>query len=580
MATKLNTVSPARNPAHDFSRSPSIDIERSTFQRDSSHKTTLLGGGALIPIFLDEALPADTWSMDMNSLIRMTTPLVPFMDNVYATVHFWCVPKRLLWDHFEDFICGKLSDDGVALRYEYPFTPIEPSNLKSNVLTDYFGLPVYGSRTFETFIGPSGDEPPFEVNELPFRAYNLIWNEWYRQDHIQEFAPFTKGDAPLFPLSTQTDSSIAESEKFYHILKRGKRHDYFTSALPYPQLGPAVTLPLGGTAPVMGNGEPIGLVLMTNNKTYNLKNSNAASSVVLGTGTYDSNATNSSGTLTTSGNLRFSQNNASSTGLVTDLSDATAISINDLREAFQLQRMFERDARSGGQRYTEVLLAHFKTISPDGRLQRPEYLGGNTFRFIVSPLAQTSGTTATDGNSTPQGNLAAVSACTGEVRWSHSFTEHCYVMGLIEISTDLTYQQGINKMWKRRTRYDEYWPVFAHLGEQPIRMDEIYCTGTSRDNEIFGYQERYAEFRYRPSMITGDFRTESLNGSMDFWHLGQYFTERPNLNAKFIEDDPPFARVSALSEQEHPPFMADFAFNLKCTRPLPLYSVPGLVDHY
>lgn len=400
-----------------------------------------------------------------------------------------------------------------------------------------------------------------KVNALPFRAYNLIFNEWFRDENLQESLKVPTGDGP-------------DNLSDYSLVRRGKRHDYFTSCLPWPQKGPGVEISIGGVASIQPSGTPTFkavTVTGTNDQTL-VRNANTLGIATNVDSIGLSNANflrqdyhSSSGALTHLDWL--------SPGLQVDLSTATPISINDLRQAFQIQKLYERDAR-GGTRYTEILRSHFGVISPDARLQRPEYLGGSSARISINPVQQTSSTNET----TPQGNLAAYGVVSDSFHgFSKSFVEHGYVFGFVNVRADLTYQQGLNRMWSRQGRFDFYWPVLAHLGEQAVLNKEIYAQGTADDDKVFGYQERYAEYRYYPGQITGKFRSTDPQ-PLDSWHLAQRFSSLPTLSAQFIQDDPPVARVIAV--QDEPQFLFDSYIRLKCARPMPVYSVPGLVDHF
>jgi len=515
---------------HDFSRVPHVDIQRSTFDRSHGLKTTF-DAGYLIPIFYDEALPGDTFQLETHAFCRLATPIHPIMDNMYVETFYFAVPFRLIWDNWEKF-CGQQDNPGDSTDYLVPQTT---ATVVNSTLYDYFGVPNGVALTFNNFMG---------------RAYNLVYNEWFRDENLQDSVTVDKGDGP----DTATN---------YTLLKRGKRHDYFTSALPWPQKGDAVNLPLSGTAPITGIGNTGTSATRSGDTVYETDSTGSTVTYAKSTGLWDQN--NWVG--------RMSDASPSYPEIYADLSQATATTINALREAFQIQRLLEKDAR-GGTRYTEVIQSHFGVTSPDARLQRPEYLGGGKTRVGIDPIPQTSSTDST----TPQGNLAGF----GTAGFSHngfskSFTEHTVIIGMACVFADLTYQQGLNRFFSKQTKYDYYWPALAHLGEQAILNKEIYAQGTSDDDLTFGYQERYAEYRYKPSFVTGQMRS-SYSSSLDTWHLAQDFTSLPALNASFIEENPPIDRVTAVTS--YPNMLGDFYFKLKCARPMPTYSVPGLIDHF
>ena len=512
---------------HEFSRVPQADIQRSTFNRSHGLKTTF-DAGFLVPIFVDEVVPGDSFNLKAHGFGRLATPIYPVMDNLYVETFFFFVPNRLIWDNWEKFN-GAQENPGDSTSYLVPQLTLGSGvSIAGDSLYDYMGLPT----------GVNG----IAFNNLHGRGYNLCYNEWFRDENLQDSVTVDKGDGP---------DNISD----YTLLKRGKRHDYFTSCLPWPQKGDAVSLPLGTTAPITWGG-------------------NTASSAILG-------LTNANGDLRTmdvasSAPSLLINSTALTSGtqpLLADLADATAATINQLREAFQIQRLYERDAR-GGTRYTEILQSHFGVTSPDARLQRPEYLGGGKTPVSMQPIPQTSSTDATS----PQGNLSAMGTVgVSGHGFSKSFVEHGIIIGMACVFADLTYQQGMNRMWSRRDRWDFYWPALAHLGEQAVLNEEIYTQGTSADQDVFGYQERYAEYRYKPSQITGKMRSNAA-GSLDVWHLSQDFSSVPVLNASFIEENPPIDRVVALPTE--PDLLFDWYFDMKCTRPMPVYSVPGLIDHF
>lgn len=534
---------------HLFSQVPTAQIPRSKFNRSHGLKTTF-DSGYLVPIFVDEVLPGDTFTMDCTLFSRVSTLISPIMDNLYLDTFWFFVPERLLFEHFEN-MCGQQDNPTDSTDYLFP-TVKSPTGTGFEVgsLADYFGLPT--------------GIPNLEVRAEPFRAYALIYNEWFRDENLQNSVPFTKGDSDKY--------------ENYSLLRRGKRHDYFTSALPWPQKGPGVELPFGGTA----------ALTVADNASLNMPAGYLSSSVDRGAvdlGFFPTNLAlnveskvgfDNYQTNTISGYGANPQNFPlkAINGVNVDLTSATSITINQFREAFQIQRWYERAAR-GGTRYTEIIRSFFGVVSPDARLQRPEYLGGSSNRIDVNVIPQTSGTT----DVSPQANLSAFAVGTNGRGngFSKSFTEHGWIIGLVNVRSDLTYQQGINRMWTRSTKFDMYWPTFAFLGEQAVLNKEIYAQGTADDDGVFGYQERYAEYRYAPSQITGKFRSTYAQ-SLDSWHLAQKFDNLPKLNPEFIVDNPPIDRVVAVPSE--PQFLLDAWFNLNCVRPMPVYGVPGLMDHF
>ena len=548
---------------HRFSDAPAMYMRRTKFDRSHVYKTTF-DAGKLIPIFVDEVLPGDTTRMSVNYFARLATPIKPIMDNIYLDWFFFFVPNRLVWEHWQNF-CFEQEDPDDSTDYVIPTVTAagNSDNAYIGSLWDYFGLPINTSNNI------SG------INALPFRAVYLIWNEWFRDENLQKSVKIQKGDT-----NEVLDSSRSSDQPSWVFSSgtalvaglacppRGKRHDYFTSALPWTQKGPGVSIGLAGTAPVQGEFSISGFktgVVTAEDTSHQLQALAVAGSNgrISGYPEITSWPTNN----VTVGGLTQS-------GLIANLDESSVFTINSLRTAFQMQKFYERLAR-GGSRYTEVLRSFFGVVSPDARLQRPEFLGSFTKMVNVNPIAQTS---ATDDTS-PQGNLSAYGVTASKFHgFTKSFVEHGYIIGFVCARADLTYQQGINKMWLRSTVYDFYWPTFAHLGEQAIELREIYAQGTESDTIVFGYQERYAEYRYKPSQITGKFRSSVTGGTLDKWHLSQFFENAPTLNEEFIVENPPIERIIAVPSE--PQFLLDIGFRYTTIRPMPMFGTPGLVDHF
>jgi hypothetical protein len=533
---------------HQFTMIPKAEIPRSKFDCQSTHKTTF-DAGYLVPVYVDEVLPGDTFNLNMTAFARLSTPLYPIMDNLHLESFFFFVPNRLIWSNWQKFM-GQQTNPNDSISYVVP-QQVSPTNgYAIGSLQDYMGLPTVG----QVDTGRTVTHGAFWT-----RAYNLIYNEWFRDENLQNSVVVDTGDGP----DTVTN---------YTLLRRGKRKDYFTSALPWPQKGASVALPLGSSAPIVGSA-PIFTNKTTGSYDVAIQNTSGTWQKIASNGTYANSTDVAEGD-------PLGRMFAKTTGLTADLSAATAATINQLRQSFQIQKLLERDAR-GGTRYTEIIRAHFGVISPDARLQRPEYLGGGSTSININPIAQTSGTNAS-GTTTPLGTLASMGTGLAHNHgFTQSFVEHGVILGIVAVRADLTYQQGLQKMWSRSTRYDFYFPAFATLGEQAVLNKEIYVTGdTTQDNGVFGYQERWAEYRYYPSRISSLFRSTAA-GTIDGWHLAQKFTALPTLNTTFIQDTPPLSRALAVGASANgQQFIFDSFFDVKKARPMPMYSVPGLIDHF
>lgn len=526
---------------HRFDQIPKAEIQRSSFDRSHGYKTTF-NAGSIIPFFLDEVYPGDTFNLRMTALARIATLIKPPMDNMFLDTHFFFVPMRLLWQNWEKFN-GEQNNPADPTDFQVPQI-VSPATTgwATGSLADYLGLPV----------GVAG----LSVSALPFRCYNRIYRDWYRDQNLIDSPVISIGDGP----DTNAD---------YVVRKRAKRHDYFTSCLPWPQKGNSVVLPIAGIAPV----KTTGLTPTFDYQGIQNQELRAVSTVPQG-GTSPLLGLPGANPSPSPAGVAF----GSQTGLQAELAFASPLAINQFREAFQLQRLLERDAR-GGSRYPEILKAHFGVTDPQfDVLQRPQYLGGGTTPVSIHSVPQTSASGAYADE--PQANLAAYGTIQAHGHgFTKSFTEHGLVMGLMSVRADLTYQQGIDKMWSRKTRFEFYWPALSHLGEQSVLNKEIYAQGTSADEQVFGYQERFAELRFKTSKITGKFKSNETGGTpLDFWHLSQDFANLPTLNQQFIEENPPIDRIIAVTTEPH--FLFDSYIKLICARPLPTYGVPGMVDHF
>jgi hypothetical protein len=517
------------------SQVPKADINRSSFNRSHGLKTTF-DVDKLVPILVDEVLPGDTHKLNTNIFARLATPINPIMDNMYLDTFYFFVPMRLVWDNYAKFF-GEQTNPGDSTDYIIPKWTVQSTwgETSENSIVDYMGCPT---------------KKNVALNSLPFRAYYLIYNEWFRDQNLQQSIDIRKDDTSgVGSVWAGTNHAIDSGG----LVTRGKRHDYFTSCLPWAQKGDTVQIPLGEKAFVTRDE--------TTDQYLSIKDIGGNNRLLEPQGTSDFIAMTGAST------------NAAR-ALYADLSQATSASINDWRQAFQIQKFLERDAR-GGTRYTEKVKAHFGVTSPDSRLQRPEYLGGGTTPVNIHPVAQQS---ATDSTS-PQGNLSAFgTASENNSGFVKSFTEHGYIIGLANVRADLTYQQGLDKMWSRETQYDFFFPTFAHLGEQAVLNKEIFVSGNAvTDNEVFGYQERYAEYKYKRSQLTGLFRSDA-SASLDAWHLSEDFANTPTLGDTFIKSNTPLDRAIAVPSEPH--FIMDAYFNLTSIRPMPVFSPPGMIDHF
>ena len=518
---------------HSFSEVPRANIPRSSFNRSHGLKSTF-DADYLIPVLVDDIVPGDTFNVNMNFFARLATPLYPIMDNLYLESFFFFVPYRLVWDSWEK-MHGAQDDPADSIDFTVP--QIANFAVTTGSIYDYAGLPIIGTG--------------MNCSALPFRAYNLIWNEWFRDQNLQNSVTVSTADSN-------------DSGGTYTLLKRGKRHDYFTSCLPWPQKGDAVSLPLGTTAPVTGIGFQSGTMPTTNTS-------------VTETGGGADTYTEAWISANIASYLAFEGDGSDNPNIYADLSTATAATINDLRLAFQTQRLLERDARSGT-RYNELILSHFGVTVPDFRVQRPEFLGGGSSTINITPVAQTSGQPTPAAND-KLGELAGFGTTAGSHGFTKSFVEHGILIGLVNVRSDITYSQGLERYWSKTTRYDFFYPVLAQIGEQAVLNKEIYYNNDANDDLVFGYQERYAEYRYKPSRLTGLMKP-GVSGTLEAWNLSEEFSSLPTLGSTFIESNTgtPLDRAIQINTEPHTIF--DSFFNMQCARPMPLHGVPGNLDHF
>ena len=559
-----------RNVESHFALNPTrLDLNRSRFDRSSSVKLSF-NVGDVIPFYVDEVLPGDSFQIRTSKVVRMQTLLTPLMDNIYLDTYFFFVPNRLTWEHWKQFNGENTESAWIPqTEYQVPQLTAPAAGWSVGTIADYMGIPT-GVKNLS-------------VNALPFRAYALIMNEWFRDQNLTDPLNIPVDDATVQGVNTGT--YVSDVAKGGLPFKASKYHDYFTSCLPAPQKGPDVTINTAqlGNAPVVPMDKPVPKDLL--NYPYNVYIPRGNSDFEAGyhAGSVHRNAFGGAYWLADTGNSDLDSTiDNGVAGYPANLwakfdNTVSVATINELRTAFQIQKLYERDAR-GGTRYIEILKSHFGVTSPDARLQRPEYLGGNRVPININQVIQQSSTAE---GTTPLGDTAAYSLTTDvHGDFMKSFVEHGFVIGVMVARYDHTYQQGIERFWSRKSRFDYYWPVLANIGEQAVLNKEIYAQGTAQDNEVFGYQEAWADYRYKPNRVAGEMRSAYAQ-SLDVWHLGDDYSQLPKLSDSWIrEDKANVNRVIAVSDQNANQLFADIYIQNRTTRPMPLYSIPGLIDHH
>lgn len=561
----------SRNANSRFATNPvRLDMSRSKFPRNFSHKTTF-NAGQVIPFYVDEVLPGDTFSVRTSKVVRMQTLLTPVMDNVYLDTYYFFVPNRLVWEHWKQFMGENTESAWIPqVQYEVPQLTAPSGGWNVGTLADYMGVPTGVAN--------------LSVNALPFRAYALIMNEWFRSENLTDPLNIPVDDATV--TGVNSGNYVSDVAKGGMPYTANKFRDYFSSCLPSPQKGPDVTIQTAqlGNAPVVPMPEavpkdllnyPVNMLVTNSNDDFNVgyhpttAYSNAFSGAYyMGKTGYENPSSQKppAGVAVYPGNL-WAQFD----------STVSVATINQLRTAFQIQKFYERSAR-GGSRYIETLKSHFGVTSPDARLQRPEYLGGNRIPISINQVIQNSGTVQ---NSTPLGDTGAMSLTTDvHSDFTKSFVEHGFVIGVMVARYDHTYQQGLERFWSRKSMFDYYWPEFANIGEMAVLNKEIFAQGNAKDDEVFGYQEAWADYRYKPSRVSGEMRSQ-YKQSLDVWHLADDYSKLPSLSDAWIREDPnPINRVLAVSDNVANQFFCDIYVQNYTTRNMPLYSIPGLIDHH